>query len=448
MASSRSSRSQAKRKKQANRSNPLHTEQLLGEDSSVWRSVLPSGIRVITETMPSLASETVGVWVDSGSRDETDLTAGSTHFLEHMLFKGTTSRSAKQIAQIFDRTGGESNAVTSKEYTCYFSRCLVDDLPPVTDLLWDMVLHATLDAGEFERERGVIIEELAMAADDPTDVLYEKFDALVYPGHPLGRPVGATKDQIRTLAHTVLREHYETAYIGPRLVFTAAGGATHEQIVELVTKATAHLPQAAPEVVRPSRVAPEFASGTACIGKDTEQQGIIIGMPGLSEGDERRFAFSVMFSLLGGGMSSRLFQSVREDRGLAYSVHGIASRYSDSGQFGMYAGCAPQAAQDVIDLCVAEFERLASDLPGEEEVADIVAQAAGSMMLSLESSAVRMNRLARSELAGLPLESPQNLLDTVRKVTPADVSAIAADLAAGPRALVTLGPRGDLRLPQ
>lgn len=411
------------------------------------RSVLPSGIRVVTETMPALASETVGVWVDSGSRDETDLTAGSTHFLEHMLFKGTTSRSAKQIAQIFDRTGGESNAVTSKEYTCYFARCLVDDLPPVTELLWDMVLNATLDAQEFERERGVIVEELAMAADDPTDVLYEAFDTLVYPDHPLGRPVGATKEQVRRLAHGVLHDHYSAAYIGPRLVFTAAGGASHEQIVELVAQATAHLPAAAPEAVRPSRTAPAFASGAACIGRDTEQQGIIIGMPGLSEGDERRFAFSVMFSLLGGGMSSRLFQSVREERGLAYSVHGIASRYSDSGQFGMYAGCAPQAAQDVIDLCVAEFERLAGQLPGEDEVADIVAQAAGSMMLSLESSAVRMNRLARAELAGMPLESPQELLDTVRQVTPADVSAIAADLAAGPRALATIGPREDLRLP-
>lgn len=411
------------------------------------RSVLPSGIRVVTETMPALAAETVGVWVDSGSRDETDLTAGSTHFLEHMLFKGTTSRSAKQIAQIFDRTGGESNAVTSKEYTCYFARCLVDDLPPVTELLWDMVLNATLDAQEFERERGVIVEELAMAADDPTDVLYEAFDTLVYPDHPLGRPVGATKEQVRRLAHGVLHDHYAAAYIGPRLVFTAAGGASHEQIVELVAQATAHLPDAAPEAVRPSRTAPAFASGTACIGRDTEQQGIIIGMPGLSEGDERRFAFSVMFSLLGGGMSSRLFQSVREERGLAYSVHGIASRYSDSGQFGMYAGCAPQAAQDVIDLCVAEFERLAGQLPGEDEVADIVAQAAGSMMLSLESSAVRMNRLARAELAGMPLESPQELLDTVRQVTPADVSAIAADLAAGPRALATIGPREDLRLP-
>ena len=190
------------------------TEQLLGEGSSVYRSVLPSGIRVISETMPGLESETVGIWVDSGSRDEAPTAAGSTHFLEHMLFKGTPQRSARRIAEEFDRTGGESNAVTAKEYTCYFSRCLVDDLPPVTDLLWDMVLHATLDAGEFERERGVIIEELAMAADDPTDVLYEKFDALVYPGHPLGRPVGATKDQIRTLAHTVLREHYENVSHG------------------------------------------------------------------------------------------------------------------------------------------------------------------------------------------------------------------------------------------
>ena len=291
------------------------TEQLLGEGSSVYRSVLPSGIRVISETMPGLESETVGIWVDSGSRDEAPTAAGSTHFLEHMLFKGTPQRSARRIAEEFDRTGGESNAVTAKEYTCYFSRCLVDDVDHITALLWDMVLHSTLDAREFERERGVILEELAMSADDPGEVLYDAFDEFVYAGHPLGRPVGARKEQIRALDHRTLLDHYAHDYVGPRLVFAAAGGAEHSAVVEMVARATADLPElsSAPGAgLRPVRTPPEFHGGVHTVVKDTEQQGIILGMPGLPEADDERFTMTVLYSLLGGGMSSRLFQEIRE----------------------------------------------------------------------------------------------------------------------------------------
>lgn len=428
----------------------MTTEQLLGEGSSVYRSVLPSGIRVISETMPGLESETVGIWVDSGSRDEAPEAAGSTHFLEHMLFKGTPGRSARQIAEAFDRTGGESNAVTAKEYTCYFSRCLVDDVPEITALLWDMVLTSTIDAAEFERERGVILEELAMSADDPAEVLYDAFDEHVYPDHPLGRPVGARKEQIRALPHRTLLDHYAHDYVGPRLVFAAAGGAAHERLVELVARATATLPDlgggGAPTGLRPVRTAPDFTAGVRSVVRETEQQGIILGMPGLPEAHDDRFVMTVLYSLLGGGMSSRLFQEIREDRGLAYSVHCIASTHADSGQFGIYAGTSPAAAQEVVDLSVAELERLASEVPSEAEVEAIVSQVAGSTVLGLESSAARMNRLARAELYGRELQSPSDLIDRVRAVTPEQVTALADRLAAGPRALVTCGPNPDLTL--
>lgn len=447
----------------------MHTVELQGEGSGVKRTVLPSGIRVITETMPNLASETVGIWVDSGSRDETDRTAGSTHFLEHMLFKGTRTRTARQIAETFDRTGGESNAATAKEYTCYYSRCLVDDLPVVTQLLWDMVLDSLIDPAEFERERGVIIEELAMDADDPTDVLYESFDSFVFGDHPLGRPIGATKEQIAALPHEVLLEHHAANYIGPRLVFAAAGGQSHEAVVEQVLAATAHLPvpqapghtteqptaeaPADPRPLagsrpgRPERTAPGFRSGTLLVDKETEQQGIILGVPGLPEAHPDRFTFSVMYSLLGGGMSSRLFQSVREEHGLAYSVHCFASRYQDAGQFGIYAGCSPAQAQAVVDLCAAEFARLATQTPAEDEVAAVIAQASGSTMLGLESSAARMNRLARLEMSGQPFESPMDALARVRAVTPEMVRDLAARLHAQDAALVTVGPAKSLHLP-
>ncbi|MCK1801973.1 insulinase family protein [Brevibacterium sp. R8603A2] len=426
------------------------TEQLLGEGSSVYRSVLPSGIRVISETMPGLESETVGIWVDSGSRDEAPTAAGSTHFLEHMLFKGTPQRSARRIAEEFDRTGGESNAVTAKEYTCYFSRCLVDDVDHITALLWDMVLHSTLDAREFERERGVILEELAMSADDPGEVLYDAFDEFVYAGHPLGRPVGARKEQIRALDHRTLLDHYAHDYVGPRLVFAAAGGAEHSAVVEMVARATADLPElsSAPGAgLRPVRTPPEFHGGVHTVVKDTEQQGIILGMPGLPEADDERFTMTVLYSLLGGGMSSRLFQEIREERGLAYSVHCIASTHADSGQFGIYAGTSPASAQQVIDLCAAELDRLATTVPGRDEVEAIVSQVAGSTVLGLESSAARMNRLARAELYGRPLQTPSELIDRVRAVTPEQVTALAERLAAGPRALVTCGPGTAFELP-
>ncbi|WP_349827639.1 M16 family metallopeptidase [Brevibacterium litoralis] len=427
------------------------TETLPGEHGAVKRTVLPNGVRVVSETMPWLQSETVGIWVDSGSRDETPLTAGSTHFLEHMLFKGTRSHDARQIAEAFDRTGGESNAATSKEYTCYYSRTPVSDLPQVVDLLWEMVLDSQLDPAEFERERGVIIEEIAMDADDPTDVLFETFDSVVYADHPLGRPIGATKDQIARLEHSVLLDHYAHAYVGPRLTFAAAGGAAHEALVEQVLAATSALPPVETDARTTGadlgRTAPVFHGGVHHVHRATEQQGIVIGMPGLPDGDEDRYTFSVLYSLLGGGMSSRLFQTVREEHGLAYNVHAIGSRYQDVGQFGVYAGCSPDKAQAVIDLCVAELERLATERPGENEVADVISQAAGSTLLGLESSAARMNRLARWEMSGREYETPEQALARVREVTAQDVSDLAARLCSGTRALVTLGPAEGLHLP-
>ncbi|MYM20038.1 insulinase family protein [Brevibacterium sp. 5221] len=405
--------------------------------------------------MPGLASETVGVWADSGSRDESELTAGSTHFLEHMLFKGTRARTAAQIARTFDRIGGDSNAVTAKEFTCYYARCLVADLGSAVDVLWDMVLDPLLDPGEFERERGVILEELAMAADDPQDVLYEAFDELIYPGHPLGRPIGATKGRIRALDHATLLAHYRGAYTADRLVFVAAGGAEHAEVVERVTTAIAQLrpallapPGPAEDQTRPrsARSRPAFSAGVRSIRRDTEQQGLLYGVDGVSAVSEDRFAFSVLQSLLGGGMSSRLFQSVREEHGLAYSVHCSSSQHADCGDFALYAGCAPESAQRVLELCDAEFRRLAEEAPDAEEVEEVAAQLAASTVLGLESTATRMNRLASAELYGIALRSPEEIVARVRAVSAQDVRALAEALYAGPKALATVGPR-ELTLP-
>lgn len=424
--------------------------------------------------MPGLASETIGIWVAAGSRDESTETAGSTHFLEHMLFKGTPTKDAKAIAAAFDRTGGDSNAITAKELTCYFSRCLVTDLSDITALLVDMVSNSNLDAEEFERERGVIIEELAMSADDPGDVLFDDFDQLIFGDHPLARPVGATKDQIRVLGHHTLLEHHSTTYVPPRLVIAAAGGATHDEVLGMVEDALAEAgigsesashawdspaagrPAATAGVgdatdgraqVRGAREVPQFHSGRSHTVKDTEQLGILLGCEGLEEGHPDRFVYSVLLTMLGGGMSSRLFQSVREERGLAYAVNCVASQFTDFGTFGIYAGCTPENGQAVVNLALAEWDRLAQEAPSRSEVDAIVSQLSGSMVLGLESSAARMNRLARSEIFGIPLESPLDLIERVRSVTAEQVSTMAGDLMSRPKSLSLVGPQTDLALP-
>ncbi|MDN5807646.1 MAG: insulinase family protein [Brevibacterium sp.] len=414
-----------------------------------------------TEHMPGLASETIGIWVAAGSRDESIETAGSTHFLEHMLFKGTPTKDAKTIAAAFDRTGGDSNAITAKELTCYYSRCLVTDLSDITALLVDMVSNSKLDAEEFERERGVIIEELAMSADDPGEVLFDDFDKLIFGDHPLARPVGATKDQIRVLGHHTLLEHHFTTYVPPRLVIAAAGGATHDEVLVMVedalsqagigsearTHAWDESDAAGSSHGRAARVAPTFHSGRSHTVKDTEQLGILLGCEGLEEGHPDRFVYSVLLTMLGGGMSSRLFQSVREQRGLAYAVNCVASQFTDFGTFGIYAGCTPENGQAVVDLALAEWDRLAQEAPSRTELDAIVSQLSGSMVLGLESSAARMNRLARSELFGIPLESPLNLIERVRSVTAEQVSTMASDLMSRPKSLSLVGPQADVALP-
>ncbi|WP_353843838.1 pitrilysin family protein [Brevibacterium sp. RIT 803] len=414
-----------------------------------------------TEHMPGLASETIGIWVAAGSRDESTETAGSTHFLEHMLFKGTPTKDAKTIAAAFDRTGGDSNAITAKELTCYYSRCLVTDLSDITSLLVDMVSNSNLDAEEFERERGVIIEELAMSADDPGDVLFDDFDELVFGDHPLARPVGATKDQIRVLGHHTLLEHHSTTYVPPRLVIAAAGGATHGEVLGMVEDALAQAGVGSPAgshtwdspaataggvAGRGTREVPTFHSGRSHTVKDTEQLGILLGCEGLEEGHPDRFVYSVLLTMLGGGMSSRLFQSVREERGLAYAVNCVASQFTDFGTFGIYAGCTPENGQAVVDLALAEWDRLAQEVPSRPELDAIVSQLSGSMVLGLESSAARMNRLARSEIFGISLESPLDLIERVRSVTAEQVSTMAGDLMSRPKSLSLVGPQADVVL--
>ena len=420
-----------------------------GQDGGalVRRTVLPGGVRVLTEAMPGLRSATIGWWIGVGSRDEATGHHGSTHFLEHLLFKGTERRSAMEIASAFDAVGGEANAVTGKEHTCYYARVLDDDLPMAVDVLCDMVSSARLDAGDVESERGVILEELAMNDDDPGDVVHERFAEAVLDGHPLGRPIGGTPETIRAVGRDDIAEHYEQHYRAPGLVVTVAGGIDHDEVCRLVAERLRAsgwpLPAGdAPAGRRPvdGAVRPDGAPGRIVVRRPTEQANVVLGTRALTATDDRRYAMSVLNAVLGGGMSSRLFQEIRERRGLAYSVYSFASGYSDDGYFGLYAGCTPQKTGEVIRLLVAELERLAADGVPDEELARAHGQLRGGLVLGLEDTGSRMSRLGKAELVYGEYVGLDAALDRVRAVTAQDVQALAAELAGRSRTLAVVGP--------
>ncbi|MHA7239172.1 M16 family metallopeptidase [Arthrobacter sp. TMS1-12-1] len=412
----------------------------------VRRSVLPGGVRVLTEAMPGQRSATIGFWVGVGSRDEADGQHGSTHFLEHLLFKGTARRSAMDIASAFDEVGGESNAATAKENTCYYARVLDSDLPMAIDVIADMVTSAVLDPEELEQERDVILEEIAMDSDDPADVAHERFVELVLGEHPLGRPIGGTPEAIRAVPRDSVLAHYRRYYTPAELVVTAAGGLDHDVVCRLVQEALESAGWTLDEGALPvprrgtTEVPVEGATGVHVIRRAVEQSNILIGCPSLTATDERRFAMSVLNAVLGGGMSSRLFQEIREKRGLVYSTYSFSAAYADAGYFGMYAGCSPAKTGQVIDLLGAELDRLATDGIDAEELRKAVGQLSGGLVMALEDSSSRMSRLGRSELVSGEFVDMDASLDRIRSVTAGDVQALARELAAAPRTTVVVGP--------
>ncbi|MGA7206476.1 MAG: pitrilysin family protein, partial [Specibacter sp.] len=408
--------------------------------------VLPGGVRVLTESMPGQRSATIGFWVGVGSRDESEGQHGSTHFLEHLLFKGTRRRTALEIASAFDEVGGESNAATAKESTCYYARVLDTDLPMAIDVIADMVTSAVLDPAELEQERDVILEEIAMDSDDPTDVAHEHFVAAVLGDHALGRPIGGTPEAIKAVPRESVWEHYQKHYRPETLVITAAGGLDHEAVCELVLAALRTAGWSLDDGVAPAPRRSAIAAaitGTAglhVINRKVEQANIILGCQSLTATDDRRYVMSVLNSVLGGGMSSRLFQEIREKRGLVYSTYSFASSYADAGYFGMYAGCSPQKVGQVIGLLTDELEKLAADGITEAELAKSLGQMSGGIVLALEDTGSRMSRLGRSELVSGEFLDIDETLSRIRAVTVEQVQELARDLAAAPRTITVVGP--------
>lgn len=418
-------------------------------DSLIRRTVLPSGVRILSEAVPGARSATIGYWVAVGSRDEAPGTYGSTHFLEHLLFKGTLTRSALDIAVSFDSVGGEHNAMTAKEYTCYYAKVQDRDLPMAVDVIADMLTSSVLDAQEFDNERSVILEELAMADDDPSDVTSERFFEAVFGDHPLGRPIGGSPETISAATRDAVWNHYRSNYRPRDVVITVAGAVDHDLLVAEVTaallRAEWNLEAIAAPVDRRDASAGliERGSPLVIVQRPIEQANLILGVPGLAAADERRATLTVLNSILGGGMSSRLFQEIREKRGLAYSVYSFAPSYSDAGLFGIYAGCSPAKTSQVAELMLSEFRGIATGGVTEEEMRRASGQLSGASALALEDSDTRMSRLGRSEITLGEFLDLDESLRRIALVTPNDVRELAEELVARPVSIAAVGTVPD-----
>ena len=414
-------------------------------DSLVRRSVLPSGVRILSERVPGARSATIGYWVAVGSRDETPSTYGSTHFLEHLLFKGTVTRSALDIAVSFDAVGGEHNAMTAKEYTCYYAKIQDRDLPMAIEVISDMLTSSLLDRDEFETERGVILEELAMADDDPGDVTSERFFEAVLGDHALGRPIGGSPETIQAVDRDAVWNHYRANYRAQDLVITVAGAVDHDELVAGVTaalrRADWNLEAAAAPVPRRSASGDLIERGSALsvVQRPIEQANILLGVEGLAASDPRRATLAVLNSVLGGGMSSRLFQEIREKRGLAYSVYSFSPSYSDAGLFGIYAGCSPSKAGQVTELMLGEFRKLATTGVTADELRRANGQLSGASALALEDSDTRMSRLGRAELTMGEYVDLDESLRRLDLVTADGIRELAEELVSRPLSVAAVG---------
>jgi predicted Zn-dependent peptidase len=399
--------------------------------------VLDSGLAVVTEEMPESRSVAAGFFVGTGGRDEAPADAGASHFLEHLLFKGTPSRSAREIAVAIDRVGGEMNAYTAREYTSFYLRLLGEDLELGLDVLADIMTHPALRPAEVDAERQVIMEEILMHADEPADVAHERATAELFAGHPLGREVLGTPESVAGLGPAEIRRFFDHHYRPANLVFAAAGQVDHDAIVAGLLRRMG----SASGGGRPVRERPGPAPTTLRIeSRPSEQAHVVVAMVAPDRHDRRRYALDVLDHALGGGVSSRLFQEVRERRGLAYSVYSDRVAYSDAGILLVYAGTAPGRAREVLDLVAAELDRMAREGVSAEEVEVAKGHLRAALLLSLEDPGARMSRIGRSQLLHGEVLSAEELVGRIDAVTIEEVGALASEILSGPRATVVVGP--------
>lgn len=391
----------------------------------VGKTTLDNGLKVVTEQVESVKSVSVGIWVKTGSRNENDRRAGITHFLEHMLFKGTESRSSFDIAMSMESVGGYLNAFTSSEYTCYYSRCLNTQLERALDVLSDMVLHPSFPEEEIAKEKKVVIEEMKMYRDSPDDYLFEEFSNAVFKGHSLGRPIIGFEDTVSDFSRQDLYDYMAERYRPDNLIVAVSGNMEHERVVELVTGYFGGLESEATETEHQPLT--DYEQDRLSLSKDIEQTHLIMGRRGLNYDHEDKYKLLMANTILGGGMSSRLHQNVREKYGYCYSITTFNQSYSDSGLFGVYVGTDRDYVDHVRELIVRELDRLRGEKVGEQELAEAKAQLKGKLMLSLESMSNRMSRLAKSELYFGRFVTLDELVEHIDAVDAGGLQEFAAD---------------------
>ena len=405
----------------------------------VRRTVLPNGVRVLTESVPQFVSTSLGIWVENGSRYEDPTENGISHFLEHLFFKGTERRSAKRIAEEIDAVGGVLNAFTGKEYTCYYAKVLREDLPLALDVLSDLFLHSTFDPDEIERERTVVLQEISEIEDTPDDYVHDLFNRRFWPGHPLSMPICGSAQTVGDMKRDDFLAFIGRRYRPDRIVVSAAGGVDHDRLVESVAAAFGSLSGA---TEKPRFSPPRPQPGLEVFEKDLEQVHMNLGVPGISHDDPRRYAAFVMNTALGGGMSSRLFQEVREKRGKAYSIASFLSSYVGAGYLAVYTGLSASCVAEVLEVIANELSKMRRDGLAPDELARAKSQIKGNMLLALESSDSRMGRIAKNELYYGHDVSPEEVAREIDAVGAEDVLAIARDLFRDGQVAVAL--LGDL----
>ncbi|HEY6069019.1 MAG TPA: pitrilysin family protein [Gaiellaceae bacterium] len=403
-------------------------------------SELDSGERVISEQVPSVRSVALGFWIGAGSRDETDAKAGVSHFIEHLLFKGSRSYTAQQIAEIFDGLGGELNAATSREHTVVYARVPDAHVQTALDVMTDMVFAPSFS--DLDSEREVVLEEIAMYEDTPQDLVHDLFSEAVFERHALGRPVIGTADVISSVSRRVLSTYHRQMYAGGNVVIAAAGNVEHNKLMRMLQKAQSQQrpPAGGPRVRRPLVKAP--APGLRFVRKDTEQYHVCIGAPGIARSDRRRFAASILDSILGGSASSRLFQEIREKRGLAYSVYSFASQYTDTGLVGIYVGTREENLATCLEIAGSELADIAAGKLRKDEISRAKENLKGRIMLSMESTSNRMSRLGKSLITDTELLSFERIIAEIEAVEPDEVAELAGLLFAVEKLSVSgIGPK-------
>ena len=409
------------------------------------KTILPSGLRIVTEEVSTSRSAAVGIWANVGSRDEVKSVAGASHFLEHLLFKGTKTRTALEISSAIEAVGGEMNAFTGQEYTCFYARVIDTDLPLAVDVVTDLITSSTFTAADVDSERKVVLSEIAVRDDDPSDYIHELYLDTYYGDSPVGRSILGTVDSINKMPRNSIYNYYKKHYQPENLVVSVAGNVKHKKVVKMVEEALSKdgfldVPNNKHEIRSATPIKTPGLGKVGLIDRKTEQAHILYGFPGLARSDERRFALSVLSSAIGGGMASRLFQEIREKRGLAYTTYAYPQQFAGTGTLAFYAGCKTEKAEEVIKLMRDISESVAQHGLTDEEISRAKGAVTGGLILGQEDTGSRMSRIGKSELVYGEIMSFDDILKKVRSVTPEQVHQLARDLFSAPATLALVGP--------